>query len=100
MAYKVIISAAAELDIFETTDFYEKQLPGLGVHFYKTIIDCLRKLENHPHHYYFLFGEYCSVSPEIFPYLIIFKIASSEEVIVYGVMHSSRNPESIQRRTE
>ena len=100
MDYKVIITAAAELDIFEATAYYEEQLTGLGIRFYKIIIDCLRKLEKTPQHYSFLFDEYRSVSPEVFPYLIIFKIASQDEVIIYGVMHSHRNPESIQRRTE
>ncbi|MBI2730956.1 MAG: hypothetical protein HYX40_09435 [Sphingobacteriales bacterium] len=66
MACRVIITAAAELDIFEATDYYEKQLTGLGNRFYKEIIFYLRKLENHPQHYSFLFDQFRSVSTEVF----------------------------------
>ncbi len=100
MAFKIIITTAAELDIFEATDYYEKQLTGLGNRFYKEIISCFRKLESHPQHYSFLFDQFRSVSPEVFPYLIIYKITGSGEVIVYGVMHSKINPERIKNRTK
>ncbi len=100
MAYKVIVTIATELDILEATDYYELQLQGLGVRFYKTIISYLRKLETNPAHYSYLFKEFRSVSAEVFPFLIIFKITSPDEVMVYGVMHTSRNPQIIERRTE
>lgn len=100
MAYKVIITIAAELDILEATDYYELQLQDLGVRFYQTVISCLRKLETNPEHYSYLFKEFRAASAGVFPFLIIFKITSFNEVIVYGVMHASRNPNIIQRRTE
>lgn len=98
--YRVVITIAAELNVFEATDYYETQLEGLGVKFYQKVIQSLKKLEVSPEHYSFLFKDFRSLTTEVFPFLIVFKILPGNQVVVFGVIHISRNPEIVQSRIE
>lgn len=74
--------------------WYEQQLSGLGDRLLDEIESCFDKLQHTPFHYSTSTENYRSVFLKKFPYRIVFRIIE-QEVVVYAVFHTSRNPESM-----
>lgn len=97
--YKILISVEAEIDIFEAVDWYEKHRKGLGQEFSMRFEEILYFLETNPKLYPIVYKEVRSVSLKQFPYLIFFTIKESKnEVHIFAVIHTRRNPEYWQLR--
>lgn len=101
MPYKLVIKADAYEDIVEAFKFYNSQSSGLGDRFWIELEKNFDNLEKHPTHYgynYELSGMiFRDILMEKFPYKIFYEI-SGFEVIVYGIIHSHRDPDFIKRR--
>lgn len=93
MAYEVLLSRQAEEDIDCAYDWYEKKKVGLGLRFYKELRFYLNTLNHSPEAFPVKLEESIRELPlKIFPYVIIFEVIS-DEVIVYRIFPTKRNPQ-------
>ena len=97
MLYKVILKPGAEEDTEQAYNWYEDQRAGLGEEFLYELETTYRKLENLPRAFGKLTKIYRRAPLKRFPYLVIFEI-KRQEVIVYAIFHTSRNPRSRLRK--
>lgn len=92
MGFKIKILPLAENEIDESVEFYESRRKGLGKQFLTYLKSHLQVLKLHPE----LFTikkepGYRELTLVKFPFVIIYEIIK-DEVIVYSVFHTSRNP--------
>ena len=92
MAFKIKILPLAEKEIDESIEFYEGRSKGLGKQFLTYLKFHLKILKINPK----LFEikkepGYRELTLIKFPFVIIYEIIV-DEVIVYSVFHTSRNP--------
>lgn len=99
MSLPVIVRDAAQEDIREAVEWYERQSPGLGMEFLRCVDDCLSLMSRYPE----LFPEVHRKSRMAllrrFPYLVIYR-PTPELISVIAVMHGSRHPRRWKSRSE
>lgn len=93
MVFKIKILPLAENEIDESIEFYESRNKGLGKQFMSYLQSYLKVLKTNPQ----LFEikkepGYRELTLVKFPFVIIYEIIENE-VIVYSVFHTSRNPQ-------
>jgi plasmid stabilization system protein ParE len=71
--------------------WYEKQQAGLGDSFLFELEHCYDKIESSPLLCAKIHNDYRHAILRTFPYVIVFEIIKNE-VVVYTVFHTSRNP--------
>lgn len=72
-------------------EWYNEQQVGLGDEFFEELKSCREKLESWPEVYAKIKKHYRQLVMHTFPYVIVFEI-SGNDVIVYSIFHTSRNP--------
>ena len=92
MARTVRFHPLFSVDVLSSADWYENKAVGLGLDFTHRIEKAIAELLADPHrrssnHYGF---RYWPV--ERFPHLILYEI-TSEEILMFGVMHPSQEPD-------
>ncbi|KFF06278.1 type II toxin-antitoxin system RelE/ParE family toxin [Flavobacterium reichenbachii] len=92
MVFKIKILPLAEKEIDESIQFYENRSKDLGKQFLTYLKSYLKVLKTNPE----LFEikkqlRYRELTLIKFPFVIIYEIIDNE-VIVYSVFHTSRNP--------
>lgn len=95
---KVKLLASATDDLFDGYRFYERQTPGLGTHYFKTLFSEIDLLETHAGIHPTHFGYYRLLSKR-FPYAVFYKMEGTL-VIVKRVLDTRRDPAQIQRALE
>ena len=93
MVFKIKILPLAENEIDESIEFYESRSKGLGKQFLSYLKSYLKVLKTNPE----LFEikkepGYRELTLVKFLFVIIYEIIENE-VIVYSVFHTSRNPQ-------
>ncbi len=100
MAYKIIVSPAANLDITFYIDWYNKAQPGLGIKFYKQLQFIFKILHKNPFAFPVRYKSSHSALVKKFPYLIHYYVDKENSiVIVSSVLHTSRDPIIWQERS-
>jgi plasmid stabilization system protein ParE len=89
--YQVIMKSGAIKMAKEAYEWYDEQQPGLGITFLRELRDCRDNLESRPEAYQKIKKNYRQLVLHTFPYVIVFEIIKNE-VVVYAVFHTSRNP--------
>lgn len=99
MTYKILIKEEALRDIQKAYDYYEEQSRGLGEKFLTYLTEGLDDLEQHPHHYSFLFNQKVFRSKSLlpFPFLIAFEI-EAETVIIFSVHNTHIDPSALLKK--
>lgn len=97
MGYKVVIYHLASEDILEIARWYDCQLAGLGNKFETDLENAILKLISNPHAFKIVYADIRHVHLKHFPYLIFYQVIK-DNIHIYGVMHSKRNPAIIKRR--
>jgi toxin ParE1/3/4 len=87
----VIIEADAKTDLKSATDWYNKQLDGLGLEFLVAVEAALSGLELNPERFQKIFKEIRRAPVDRFPFGI-FYIISNLKVYVIAFMHYKRSP--------
>ncbi len=90
MSWRVSIRAAAEADLREAEDWYERQRPGLGGEFLISAADVLIRLEESPERFPLYYRGFRRVLMERFPYKVFFRI-EGDAVIVFRILHAARD---------
>lgn len=97
MAAELIIAPEAEHDIAEAYAWYEDRRSGLGEEFLSSIEACIAAILRSPEMYAFIHEHYRRGLPRRFPYAIFYEFGENC-VTVYGVLHTSRDPEKWRQR--
>lgn len=98
MQYTILLSADAELDLIEGSDWYEQQRPHLGAEFELCVEVRLLEISRNPHECQQRYREVHIAFVDRFPYGIHYLVGSSE-VYVIGIFHTSRNPTNWDKRS-
>ena len=99
MAYNVIISSEAYLDLNETSDWYDKQLKGLGIDFVLEFYEEANYLSDNAKAHAFLIEPIRKKLMKKFPYGIYYSIIDNRnEVLIEAVWHQKRNPDKLRIR--
>ena len=92
MVFKIVISRLAESEIEETIEFYESRRKGLGKHFLDYFKGYLKILKTNPELFSIKKSPFFRELPlKKFPFVIVYEIFQNE-VIIYSVFNTSRNP--------
>lgn len=92
MVFKIVISALAEYEIEEAIEFYESRSKGLGKQFLEYFKGYLKILKANPELFSIKKPPFYRELPlKKFPFVIIYEIFQNE-VVIYSVFHTSRNP--------
>lgn len=94
MPYTISLLPGAAEDIQTSYDWYEAQRAGLGELFLDDLETVYKKLELNPETFSWLDAEQRHASLKKFPFVVIFRLIQ-QEVYVYAVFHTSRNPTKI-----
>ena len=91
--FRVKIDSDALLDIQEATDWYNKQLTGLGSRFQKQVKQQINSLKANAENYSIRYNDVRCMTIKKFPFLVHFIIENSTKTVeVFAVIHTSRNP--------
>lgn len=75
----------------EAYEWYEKQQPGLGELFLKELDRCYGRISVSPALHAKIYNDFRQIIFAKFPYVLVFEVIK-DEVVVYVVFHTSRNP--------
>ncbi|MFP9113418.1 type II toxin-antitoxin system RelE/ParE family toxin [Flavobacterium sp. RHBU_3] len=101
MAYKIKLLPAAYNDLINAGKWYNTQREFLGDEFKTEINSEIERLSNNPEHYQIYFKELRQTVVKRFPYSIFFITDENlKQVIIFGVLHNSRNPRVISGRVK
>ena len=95
MAYNLIITPRASLDVVDACLYYESLQQGLSDRFLSELLAAYNKVRENPQHYSFISSKRKNKLRDIrvkdFPYLVVFDI-TDDTVTVYAVFNSHRKP--------
>ncbi len=97
MIAELILTPEAAEDIAESYEWYEIRRPGLGEDFLSCIDACLQAIRRTPEMYSVVHESYRRGLVRRFPYAVFYEYAAGR-VIVYGVFHTSLNPDKWRQR--
>jgi plasmid stabilization system protein ParE len=97
MAAERIFALEAEQDIDEAYRWYERQRDGLGEDFLSSVEACLDAVCRMPTRFATFQENYRRALVRRFPYAVFFEY-SEGKVIIYGIIHTSRNPDKWRER--
>lgn len=97
MAAELVIAPEAARDIAETYTWYEGRRAGLGEEFLSSVEACLEAIHRAPEMYAVVHESYRRGLARRFPYAIFYEHAGGT-VTVYGVFHTSREPNKWRQR--
>ncbi len=97
MAAELIIAAEAERDIAEAYAWYESRRTGLGEEFLSCVEACSEAIRRAPEMHVVVHENYRRALARRFPYAVFYEYVEGR-VTVYGVFHTSRNPNKWRQR--
>lgn len=97
MAAELILVPEAEQDLNEAYDWYEQRRAGLGEDFLSCVDACIQSICRTPALYAILFEQYRRALVRRFPYAVFYEY-NENTVIVYGILHTSRDPAKWRER--
>jgi len=100
-SYKIKISPDALSDIQDSTNWYNKQVPGLGTRFKKSVKQQIETVKTRAEFYSIRYQNVRCMLVKKFPFLIHFTIDEEAKLVeVFAVFHTSRNPKIWSERRE
>jgi plasmid stabilization system protein ParE len=94
---RVDIRPQARDEIDDAAAWYERERPGLGVHFVQAVISACSSIADQPSAYPQIRRGARRFVMKQFPYLIVYR-QERDAIVVYGCIHSHRDPKHWQRR--
>ena len=92
MRYILTVKPEAELDIMESSKWYEEQRSELGHHFLDAVNEKISLIEKNPLHYQERYKQTRFALLKGFPYAIHFKLEEGH-IYVIAVLSTYRNPQ-------
>ncbi|MEW6541959.1 MAG: type II toxin-antitoxin system RelE/ParE family toxin [Bacillota bacterium] len=97
MVAELIVAPEAEQDVAEAYAWYEGRRTGLGEEFLSCVDACIEAIRRTPEMHATVFEHYRRGLVRRFPYAIFYENVGGR-VTVYGVFHSSRDPDKWRQR--
>jgi plasmid stabilization system protein ParE len=97
MAARVVIAPAAANDVAEAYAWYESRRAGLGEDFLSAVDACIQAICRAPEAHAQAHENYRRSLVRRFPYAVFYEDAAGD-VTVYGVFHTSRDPQKWRQR--
>jgi plasmid stabilization system protein ParE len=97
MVKNVVVLPAAIDDITEARDWYEARRAGLGDEFRQHVERCIDTIQRNPELFARVHKHYRRALVRRFPYAVFYE-SVDDVVVVYTVIHCSRDTETWQRR--
>jgi len=88
---------AAEIEIIEARDWYERESPGLGHRFIDELEHQLERIATHPEQFPRVLEDVKRAKLRIFPYGVFFR-DQGDRIFVISCFHASRDPSIWRRR--
>ncbi len=99
MSYKVKLLPIVQAELREAKKWYNEQRLSLGEEFKEEVNREIDYIGKHPKLYQCKFKDLRQSLVPRFPYAIFYMIEEKKsQVIVFGLLHTSRNPEIIRKR--
>ncbi|MBA2762854.1 MAG: type II toxin-antitoxin system RelE/ParE family toxin [Segetibacter sp.] len=97
MEYQIKIYREARSDIHQIIKWYDLQAEGLGDKFEAMLDNAINSIANNPTAFAYLFENVRRIRVKKFPYIIFYKI-DQQNINIFGVIHTKRNPYLIKER--
>jgi len=97
MGVELIFSPEAEQDIAEAYEWYEGQRAGLGEEYLICVDACIEAIHRTPDIHEVVYETYHRGLVRRFPYAVFYE-KTEGRVTVYGIFHTSRDPEKWKKR--
>lgn len=94
---RVIFRPAADADLQDAYDWYEKRQSGLGVEFIREVDRCIGNIMSQSKMYPIVHGSVRQAPAKRFPYCVMY-LEAKDEVVVLAVFPAARDPKIWQRR--
>lgn len=99
--YKIQIDKEALEDIQNASDWYNLASKGLGARFQKQVKAQVNTLSKNPLAYGIRYDAVRGMLLKKFPFLIHFTVDETKKIVkIFGVFHTSRNPEIWKTRKQ
>ncbi len=97
MRVELIIVPEVEQDVTEAYAWYASRMPGLGEEFLGCVDAVIQDILQMPDMYAVIYDNYRRCLVRRFPYSIFYEYVN-ETIVVYGIFHTSRDPEKWRLR--
>ncbi|RUO31870.1 type II toxin-antitoxin system RelE/ParE family toxin [Aliidiomarina sedimenti] len=97
MTYEIRFREEATQDLTQAASWYERQLPGLGHEFLDTVLYFLNSIADTPLKYPAVHKKIRRALMPRFPFGIFYRVEEGF-ILIFGVMHGSRDPTRWQGR--
>lgn len=91
MPAELIVAPEAVQDLAEAYAWYEDRRPGLGEEFLSSLDACIEAIRRTPKMHALVHKKYRRALVRRFPYAVFYEYGD-EQVTVYSVFHTSRDP--------
>jgi mRNA-degrading endonuclease RelE of RelBE toxin-antitoxin system len=92
--YKIVIDSDALKDIQDATNWYNKQVKGLGSRFQKQVKAHIHFLVDNPNGFAIRYNDVHCMVIKKFPFILHFTINEDKNLVeIFALFHTSRNPE-------
>jgi plasmid stabilization system protein ParE len=98
VSLEVYFRPEAESDLSDAAEWYESQQSGLGKHFLDEVLRACRHISENPEMYPILHRRTRRAIIHKFPFGLFYRVEKTG-VVVFGVLHASRDPKTWKERT-
>ena len=91
MIYEIVIKPQAEVDLFESTQWYETQKKGLGIRFLESVEEKMKLIGENPLKYQIRYRTVRFALIQRFLFAIHF-VVEDRKIFVLAVLSTHRNP--------
>ena len=99
--YSVIILPAARQDIADSAHWYNNQEKGLGKKFTAHVREIIGRIRRNPEAFPQRYNSTRTAVLADFPFMLHYRVdANTQQIIVAAVLHTSRNPDTWDERSE
>lgn len=95
--YRLVSEPGADLDVEATFQWYENELPGLGLEFLDELRSAYDRIVQGPLNYQDLRSGIRRTLLRRFPYAVYFAV-EADVIVVLAVLHAHRDPAEWQKR--
>jgi plasmid stabilization system protein ParE len=95
---QVLVRPAAAADIDDAFLWYERQRPGLGADFLRTVDSALAAIQSNPQLHAVIYRNTRRALLRRFPYGVYYRVYP-DSIVIVACMHGRRDPKRWQART-
>jgi plasmid stabilization system protein ParE len=100
MSYKIKLLPIVHSDLRKAKKWYKDQNEKLAEEFKEEVNKEIDYIGENPEHYQRKYKEFRQSLVTRFPYAIFYLVEEDKkQIVVFGVLHTKRNPEIIRQRT-